>query len=157
MVEIKCRAKAAMNNEWSRGTESPSSFAKCDRHDGDLFYSLTKSSLGGQENGGIANIVLTSDGRDFRWRGGGMRREDEQRQDRKRRNDIDVAAGAPARGPPTRLPRCPRRVTTRGIRDNDTLVVRGAVIGNSRRGRSCERPIGWPRPQSSKWPLTHGE
>lgn len=50
-----------------------------------------KSSLGGQENGGIANIVLASDGRDFRWRGGGMRREDEQRQDRKRRNDIDVA------------------------------------------------------------------
>ena len=32
-----------------------------------------------------------SDGRDFRWRSGGMRREDEHRQDRKRRNDTDVA------------------------------------------------------------------
>ena len=42
-------------------------------------------------NGEIANIVSPSDGRDFRWRSGGMRREDEQRQDRKRRNDTDVA------------------------------------------------------------------
>lgn len=39
----------------------------------------------------IANTVSTSDGRDFRSRRGGMGREDEQRQDRKRRNDIDVA------------------------------------------------------------------
>lgn len=35
-------------------------------------------------NGGIANIVSTGNGRDFRWRGGGIGREDEQRQDRKR-------------------------------------------------------------------------
>lgn len=124
---------------------------------GFILFAKKNHRSGGQENGGIANIVSTSDGRDFRWRGGGMRREDEQRQDRKRRNDIDVAL---VRQREDRLPVFHAVLVVSppgGIRDNDTLVVRDAVIGNSRRGRSCERPIGWPRPQSSKWPLTHGE
>jgi len=107
-------------DEWSRSIKSLSSFAKCDCYNRDLFCS--PKIMRRETN--CKHCVSTCDGRDFRWRGGGMRREDEQRQDRKRRNDIDVAL---VRQREDRLLffHAILVVSPSGdIRDNDTLVVR---------------------------------
>lgn len=74
-----------------------------------------------------------------------MGREDAQRQDRKRRNDIGDAL---VRQREDRLLFFHAVVVAFTTGDDDALVVRGAVIENSHRGRSRERPIGWSRPRS---------
>lgn len=77
-----------INGETFKGLSSFASVKDLSRGGG--FISFAGNRRGGQKRRNREYRVSTSDGRDFRWRGGGTG-EDEQRQDRKRRNDIDVA------------------------------------------------------------------
>lgn len=102
------------------------------------------------------HCASTSDGRDFRWRGGGMEVERTSRDKTGKEGMISTsrwcASARTAYSSSTLSSSCHHRGQQRYPRHSRPPLSKIRI-----RGRSRGRPIGWPRPRSPEWPLLHGE